>query len=393
VLFDLTTARLIARKVLLPGVSVLTRLIAQIRDRSSQRLWRRLSQVPNAEQRARLETLLDVPAEAQQSTLERLRRAPTRVSARAMADALERIQEIRSFGVSDVDLSGVPVGRVDAMARYASAARAQAIARMPEDRRSATLLALAHTLEPTAIDDALDLLDLLLAKRRKRLRTLKDLDSAAVQLRETFLMIIDPAYHDLEQLREAIFERFPRTMLLEAANRVAELAQPNEDHHYGELLGQYLSVRRFLPKLLKILDFEGLESGRPVLDALKALRWMEGRRRIGREDVHLDIVTIPWRRSVLSSPGEIDRRSYTFCVLDRLRTSLHRREIFVPRSTRLGDPRTQLLSRSAWEGVRIQVCRTLNLPPTFEPELKALSQMLNQAYHRTASRIDVKAQI
>ena len=58
---------------------------------------------------------------------------------------------------------------------------------MPEHRRIATLLAFAHTFEITAMDDALDVLDLLItdilaeAKRtgqKERLRTIRDLDSA-----------------------------------------------------------------------------------------------------------------------------------------------------------------------------------------------------------------------
>ena len=137
VLFDLATARLVERKVLLPGVTTLERLVARVRDRTALRLWRLLATLPTAEQHDKLTTLLSVPEGARVSPLDRLRHAPTRISGPALVSALARLEEIRTLGVGELPLHRVPPNRLRALARYGAAARAQAIARMAAERRSA----------------------------------------------------------------------------------------------------------------------------------------------------------------------------------------------------------------------------------------------------------------
>ena len=113
VLFDLATARLVERKVLLPGASGLARLVARIRERAAAQLWQLLADPLTAEQGDRLEALLAVPEGARQSPLDRLRRAPTRVSGPALVDALARLEEIRALRVGDLPLGRVPPNELE----------------------------------------------------------------------------------------------------------------------------------------------------------------------------------------------------------------------------------------------------------------------------------------
>ncbi len=395
VLFDLATARLVERKVLLPGATVLARLVARVRDRVAERLWATLAAAPDADQRARLAQLTVVPAGARQSPLDRLRRAPTRVSARALLDALKRVAEFRALGVGGLDLAAVPPSRLQALARYAAAAWAPLIARMPAARRIATLLAFARVYEARAQDDALDVLDLLLGTllgrverqgARARLRTLRDLDAAALRLREVCLVLLDYGPRDRE-VREAAFARVAAEDLAEAVTVVEALTRPPDDRYYDDLLGRYSLVRQFLPTLLKMLTFGGTPAGRPVLAAWAFLRRIEGQKVPDLGEAPLDVVTPAWRRLVRGGAGWIDRRAYTFCVLEQLREALRRRDVFVAPSERWGDPRAKLLHGVAWEVARPRVCRTLGRAPDPQVELAALGAQLDAAYRRTAANL------
>ena len=61
--------------------------------------------------------------------------------------------------MGSIEPSAVPPVRILALARYAAAARALAIARMSPPRRHATLLAFAKVQESVAVDDVVDLFD------------------------------------------------------------------------------------------------------------------------------------------------------------------------------------------------------------------------------------------
>jgi hypothetical protein len=383
-------------------VSVLARLVASVRDRAATRLWQRLAQLPTAEQHAQLEALLQVPPGARASPLDRLRRAPTRVSGPALVAACHRLDEIRALGVSDLAVDHLPPNRLRDLARYGAAARAQAIARMVPDRRLATLRAFAHAFEVIAMDDTLELLDLIMTDiihtaqsegEKTRLRTLRDLDTAALQLWEAIQLLLDEQIADAA-VRSHPFAQIPRQQLVDAGTQVATLARPPDDRYYPELVERYQRVRRFLPTLFTTIAFDGTQAGQPLLAAWRFLGDLEHQRHPDMHDAPLARIPSAWRRLVLPHRQAVaDRHAYTLCVLERLQDSLRRRDVFVRRSERWGDPRVKLLQGPQWEALRPQVCRALSRHESPEPELEALAHQLDTTYHRVAANCPTNAAV
>ncbi len=395
VLFDLSIARLVESKILLPGISTLARLVGRVRDRAAVRLWSILSRLPSPEQRQRLEALVEVSG-SHLSDLDRLRRSPTNLSARGLLNALRRLEEVRAIGVGDLDLSTIPSSRFAALARYATAARAQTVERLQPKRRVATLLAFASVLEVQATDDVIDLFDQLVgqllsrAKRTnqtERLRTLKRLDRAALDLSIAVEFLLDSPHRDLKSLQATLFDRLSAERLQQAVGEVRELTQASDGRHYEDLLKRYRTVRQFLPSFLETIPLETLQGSSPLLNAVAAWSKLEGRRRVLADEVPLEGIPPAWRRLTLRKDGTIDRRAYTLYLTEQIRERFRRRDLFVRGSRRWGDPRNLLLDDEAWASNRARVSRSLGHDPSPEATIASLRRELHEAYCQTAARL------
>ena len=325
VLFDLAIIWLVDHKVLLPGITTLERLISSVRERAALRVWQRLSTMADPEQRARLDRLLDPSGKGNTriTTLERLRRSPTYASSRTMAAALTRLDEIRQLGIGTLDLGNISPSRIRTLAAYAVTSKASTLARLPDEQRAATLLCCARALEVTALDDSLDVLDLLLrdllAKsertgKKERLRTLRDLDTASLQLAERVEQLFKEERSD-KDLRDYL-EAQQTTMQASVATIYA-IARPPDDNYYQEAGDRYKSVRQFFPQLLQHIEFQGNRAGQPVLKGLAFLKALEGVSHPSMKGAPLDFVSPGWKRYVAPYHHTPDRRYYTLCALSR----------------------------------------------------------------------------
>ncbi|MFG6200028.1 DUF4158 domain-containing protein [Nonomuraea sp. JJY05] len=361
VLFDLVTHRLVEAKILLPGVSTLERVISEVRERVAHRQHKILASLPSPTQKAALEDLVTVTEGQRASKLDRLRKSPTDVSSGGVVKALDRHVELRALGASTWDLSGVPAGKVAALARFAQAARAKAVADLADDRKLATLVAFAATFEPRSADEAIEVFDLVIGglvrtsafkAGKERLRTIKDLDTAAIVLREVWLKIRDVAADPDGDLRAARDAMDVTAIHAAAADTSGEVAQEPDEDFQDQLLDRYATIRRFLSKLMKTVDFhagavegrgQGNRRGFEVLEAIDFLKSIERRRTpILPKEVPAAILTSAWHRRVFPkrgpNAGGFDKLAYTVATVERLRDCLRRQELFVPGLPKWGDP-------------------------------------------------------
>ena len=377
-----------------PGVTTLTRLVAQVRDRAQAHLWHRLAALPAPQQRDDLEALLRADPTTRQTPLDTLRRPPTRTSLKGFREASERLTTLKAVDASRWNLRPFPTTRIHTLARFAATARAQAVSRMPTERRLATLVAFVALFTHTAQDDMVELFDRFWTElwgragrqaAQSRLRTLRDLDAAAQLCQEACAIILQDDITPDAVLRATILDRIPKAALQAAVTTIAQIAQgPSASPEQQGVATVYPALRPVLALWLQALVWHATPAGQAAQDRWEFLRthWGEPRRRW--PDAPTTGLTTPWRAVVLDDKERVNPPGYTVWAVHSLAEALRRHEVYLPESSRYGDPRTQLLHGSAWEAAKPQVLRTLGWAAEPQAAIAPLAQALDTAYHQTA---------
>jgi Tn3 transposase DDE domain/Domain of unknown function (DUF4158) len=394
-LIDRATAWLSGNKILLPGISTIERLVAQVRHRASRRAWRTLLATLTQEQRRRIDALLDAERGESPTTLEHLRATPTRRSPTELIRCLERLDAIRAQTIWPGIPKGFPAAPLLRLARFGQRAQPAVLARLPEPRRTATLVALLHTLEATAQDDAVELFEVLVAgivgdaakaHQQARLRTLRDLDSAALKLAKGWRLLLQDTT-PARGWRDHVFESVPQADIEAAMDTVEALIRPDDACHYEELRRRWRRIQPIFAALLRHTSFEASPTAEPIRKAIHYLRALASWSDAAMRDAPMGAVSRVWRRHALDARGRVDPRAYAFAVLESFRAALKRREIFVSPSIRFADPRHGLLEGAAWVAARVTVCRTLGRSDDADVELVDLGRRLDRAYRQVAANL------
>lgn len=393
ILFDLSTAWLIEHKVLLPGVTVLERLVATVRERAEQRSWQLIRHQLNDEQIQLTKQLVTTPDDESPALFDELREMPSHNSSPQIRYHLDRLETLRGYELHTIDISSLSRNRLRTLADYALLANSSRLFRLRPDRRAAVIVAGMVRLAIRIQDLIVEMVNQWLhesvtqakkAIEQKRLQSLLEFDQAAFQLRDFaqhLLQLSQTTPIDMAKL----FTQFERTQIEKAITIVNQIEQPETSSYQSLVVERYRSARRFLPSFLRLLTFNSIEG--ETSDVLQATRFLR------QLDQHPDetqlneaprgVISPSWRNLMLDDSGQLRKEAYTMNVLQVLLQQLRQRDVYLMPSEDWADPRQYLIDKTRWQHVKPQICRLLARHPEPEPELKQLSAQLDDAYEQT----------
>jgi TnpA family transposase len=413
-LFDRAVLWLIENRVLLPGLSTLSRLVTEVRRAALEAISEQIVAGAPVHMRRELISTLEVPDGKKVSMLEWMRVPVTKLSGAGMSDALDRASYVLGLGTGAVDCSAVAPVKLAELARYGMTAKAPKIKVLKGARRVATLLATVRELEISSVDDALLLFDLLMSTKllsaatregnKEKLKNLPRLRVAAARMAAAWTIVMGTPQEEgdkvatMPEVMSAVEQVVTREQLAAAVETVRELLPPlaaGQDDGDLEwragLTGRYATVRPFIELLASVVPWGCTAAGSQVVAALRALPKLMARKKPGAEHVREfdELIAGSWRRLVFSNPRLepplIDRPAYTFCVLEALHTALRRRDVYAVGAGKWGDPRGRLIEPRLWVQERATVLTALGLPADPRQHLAELAEALDGAYRQVGA--------
>jgi hypothetical protein len=159
-----------ARRIVIPGVSVVERMAAEAINQAETDLVTAIDGGLGAEMRQRLDALIDDKVHDRQSRLSWLREPEPRVASASLLEIVEKITVIRGTGISACSPDARHEPRLAQFAREGVRYTAQAFQQMRPARRRVVLLATLRELEATLTDAAIDMFIALVGRAHLRAR-------------------------------------------------------------------------------------------------------------------------------------------------------------------------------------------------------------------------------
>ncbi|WP_062213064.1 Tn3 family transposase [Aureimonas sp. AU12] len=340
VLLDRLLTQMRARRIVIPGLSVVERMAAEAMHRADAAMVAGIDADFGVDMRARLDALIDDKVHERQSRLSWLREPTPRVSSSSLGEILEKVAVIRQTGAMDFAVGPRHEPRLQQFAREGIRYTAQAFQQMRPSRRRVVLFATLREMDATLTDAAIAMFGALVG--RAHLRARKRLEQrVAASGREgrerlarvaSVLKAMTRAARSGADIALAVQAIAPLETIETDASIIRRSASPHKSDVLKEIAAEHRTFKRVGPVFLRAFDFQGRPRTASLRQAMTILADLGGDgRRALPSDPPLGHLERRWLRHVQTSGG-IDRTHWELATYSALADALASGGIWVPSS-------------------------------------------------------------
>jgi TnpA family transposase len=383
-LTDRTEEHLRALHFVLPGVTILQKLVSAALTQTEDELYQILGQRLTEAEKTAILALLTIPAEEKITPFQQLQQTATRPSPEAFARELDHLERVRALLPTTLDLTDLPEALVERWARLTSGLQTRNLQRFAEEKRLALLLCWLWRLRTQVLDTALTVGNELIAGVLRRAqhsyeRTRQEQQKRVAQTLHLCGQVVTLHIADAE-LRATLWQHFPREQLLTLQNDCQELATPSTQLYLEEVRKRYSYVRQFAPRLLEAFTLQASLPNEPLLQAVNYLRERNQNSQRGLdENVPLAFLPAKWKPLVCPGgvgKGQVDRALWEICLLNELSQALKSGNVHVPHSRAFQPVETHLIKRTQWAAQKTQYAA--QLPLEYDEHWSQLQALLSE---------------
>jgi TnpA family transposase len=360
------------QKVILPALTVIDRVCAEAVTRANQRIYRLLTEPLMEQHRNRLDGLLKLKPDSNITWLIWLRQSPLKPNSRQMLEHIDRLKTFQLLALPEGIGRNIHQNRMLKIAREGGQMTPQDLSKFKDERRYATLVALALEGMATVTDELVDLHDRIMinvfntAKNKHQQQFQEHGKSINNKIR-----LYSKIGHALLEARKsghdpytAIESIIPWNDFTQSVTEADRLAQPESFDHLHLVGEKFNMLRRYTPEFLSVLKLRATPAAQCVLDAIETVRGINvNSTRKVPDDAPTAFIKPRWRSLVITEGG-IERRFYEICVLSELKNSLRSGDIWIQGSRQFRDFNEYLLPQEKFAELK----QAKTLPVAVNPD-------------------------
>lgn len=381
-LFHQAERHLLASHTLLPGPSVLERLIIHVCSEVHAQLFEAIYQRLSSDLRKTIDDLLVVPEGEQRSYFYQLKEYPPAAKISSLQIYLRRYQTLSATGIDTLELQMVEPAFQDYLFKLTKKYSAKELKRFNKPKRYALMICFLLETRKALLDHLVKMHDQYVmeicrqAKNtyEKKHRDLRKRQKRAVDtvLNTTNILLNWP--DDEPIAKKELWQQVSETDLRASLDDL-RLFKTLEERGYGDLLlARYPSLRKYFADFLH-LPFAAEHGSDPLMQSIGLVRQLDA-----NELKHLDpdaptaFVPKELRRALKDDAGNINRNAWEMGLALAIKDALRSGDLYLPQSKQHVSFWDFMLSDAHWQEIKEASYTKLQQPQQQEAKAKLTKQ-------------------